>query len=200
MPDIKPFLILTAADSRRRRILDAAESVFVRLGYRKTSMEEVARAAQVSRQGLYLHFATKEDLFRETVRDHLGRSLLAVETAMADRSLPLDERLAAAFDAWYGRAVGARGAEVEELLATTRVLLNDLVETHSNRFREILRRAAEGEATVVEGCRARGVSPGEWSRCLLAAAIGLKLAASDREEFRRGLTTAIRLMWPAGAA
>jgi len=170
------------------------------LGYRKTSMEEVARAAQVSRQGLYLHFATKEDLFREAVRDHLGRSLLAAESMMTDRSRPLDERLVAAFDAWFGRAVGSRGAEVEDLLATTRILLKDLVEVHSNRFKEILRRATEDETTVVEGCLARGVSSVEWSRCVFAAAIGLKLTATDREEYRRELATTIRLMWPSGTA
>jgi len=162
-------------------------------------MEEVARAAQVSRQGLYLHFATKEDLFRETVRDHLGRSLLAAETVMADRSRPLDERLVAAFDAWYGRAVGARGAEVEELFATTRILLNDLVEVHAGLFRSALRRAAEEEDEVVAGCRGLGLSPDDWSRCIIATAVGLKLTAGDREDFLRGLTTAIHLMWPARA-
>lgn len=190
-----------AADSRRRRILDAAESVFVRLGYRKTSMEEVARAAQVSRQGLYLYFATKEDLFREAVRDHFGRALSVVETVMADRARPFDERLLSAFDAWYGQAIGARGIEVEELLATTRILLNNLVEVHTERFKDVLRRAAEGETTVVEGCGLRGLSPGDWSRVLIATAIGLKLLAVDRAEFRRELERAIRLMsGPAGTA
>jgi AcrR family transcriptional regulator len=50
------------ADSRRRALLDAALAVFSRYGYQKTSMDEVARSAQLSRQGLYLHFATKEEL------------------------------------------------------------------------------------------------------------------------------------------
>lgn len=163
-------------------------------------MEEVARAAQVSRQGLYLHFATKEDLFREAVRDHFGRSLSAVESVMADRSRPLNDRLVAAFDTWYGRAIGSRGVEVDELFATTRILLKDLVEVHLSCFKGALCRAVEEEAEVVEGCRSRGVSPGDWSRCVFAAAVGLKLTVADRDEFRRELTIAIRLMWPAGTA
>jgi AcrR family transcriptional regulator len=56
------------ADSRRRSLLDAALTVFSRYGYQKTSMDEVARSAQLSRQGLYLHFATKEELFQAAVR------------------------------------------------------------------------------------------------------------------------------------
>jgi AcrR family transcriptional regulator len=44
--------------------LAAAATVFLRFGYRKTAMEDIARAAGMSRQGLYLHYATKEELFR----------------------------------------------------------------------------------------------------------------------------------------
>jgi len=39
-------------DLRRRRLLDVALATFLRFGFRKTSMEEVARAAGLSRQGL----------------------------------------------------------------------------------------------------------------------------------------------------
>jgi AcrR family transcriptional regulator len=48
-------------------LLDAALGVFSRFGYRKTSMDEVARMADFSRQGLYFYYAAKEDLFRATV-------------------------------------------------------------------------------------------------------------------------------------
>ena len=67
----------THDDPRRRGPLEAALTVFARYGYAKTSMDEIARTAQVSRQGLYLHFATKEELFRVAVRNALERSLNA---------------------------------------------------------------------------------------------------------------------------
>ncbi len=44
--------------ARRESILQAAVGVFLRYGYKKTSMDDLARAAGLSRQGLYLHFAT----------------------------------------------------------------------------------------------------------------------------------------------
>jgi AcrR family transcriptional regulator len=44
--------------------LAAAVKVFFQFGYRKTSMEDVAAAAGVSRQTLYLQFHHKERLFR----------------------------------------------------------------------------------------------------------------------------------------
>ena len=79
-------------DARRRKLLDTALTVFLRYGYRKTSMDEVARAAQVSRQGLYLHFATKEELFRATVQHTLESSLAAATAALGDTSLRLEAR------------------------------------------------------------------------------------------------------------
>ena len=51
---------MSTDDPRRSRVLEAALGVFLRYGFRKTSMDEVARAADLSRQGLYLQFATKE--------------------------------------------------------------------------------------------------------------------------------------------
>ncbi|MEJ1972949.1 MAG: helix-turn-helix domain-containing protein [Lacunisphaera sp.] len=70
-----------AAEPRRTALLEAALGVFARFGYRKTSMDEVARAAQISRQGLYLHFANKEELFRATVQQ-------AVEDAHVGQAMP----------------------------------------------------------------------------------------------------------------
>ena len=42
----------------------AATAIFLRYGFKKTSMDDVAQAAGVSRQGLYLYFDTKDFLFR----------------------------------------------------------------------------------------------------------------------------------------
>ena len=64
-------------ESRREALLEAAVGVFARYGFRKTSMDEVARAAGVSRQGLYLQFADKEELFRKAVEFRLNHQLSA---------------------------------------------------------------------------------------------------------------------------
>jgi AcrR family transcriptional regulator len=43
----------TVDRTRQERVLAAALEVFGRYGFRKTSMDEVARSADISRQGLY---------------------------------------------------------------------------------------------------------------------------------------------------
>jgi TetR/AcrR family transcriptional regulator, mexJK operon transcriptional repressor len=50
-----------------KAILDAASTLFLRQGYRGTSMDEIAALAAVSKQTVYKHFADKERLFAEIV-------------------------------------------------------------------------------------------------------------------------------------
>jgi TetR/AcrR family transcriptional repressor of mexJK operon len=52
---------------KRRAILEAATTLFLRSGYRGTSMDEIAALAGVSKQTVYKHFADKESLFSEIV-------------------------------------------------------------------------------------------------------------------------------------
>ena len=55
------------ASAKRRAILQAATTVFLRNGYVGTSMDEIAALAAVSKQTVYKHFADKERLFSELV-------------------------------------------------------------------------------------------------------------------------------------
>ena len=52
---------------KHRAIMEAATELFLRDGYRNTSMDQVAADAAVSKQTVYKHFTDKEQLFREIV-------------------------------------------------------------------------------------------------------------------------------------
>ena len=52
---------------KRRAILEAGTTIFLRKGYLATSMDEIAALAGVSKQTVYKHFADKERLFCEIV-------------------------------------------------------------------------------------------------------------------------------------
>jgi AcrR family transcriptional regulator len=57
----------SAADERKlreERLLDAATTLLVRWGYRKTTIDDVAREAGVGKGTIYLHWKDKKDLFR----------------------------------------------------------------------------------------------------------------------------------------
>jgi AcrR family transcriptional regulator len=52
----------------RRRILDAAHKLVVKREGANVKLSDVARAARVSRQAIYLHFADRAELFTAVVR------------------------------------------------------------------------------------------------------------------------------------
>lgn len=49
--------------ARRRTILDAARACFLQFGFAKTSLDDIARRANLSRPLLYRKFKNKEDIF-----------------------------------------------------------------------------------------------------------------------------------------
>lgn len=50
-------------EERKKEILDAALYCFLQFGYSKTSMDDIAKQANLSRPLLYLKFKNKEDLY-----------------------------------------------------------------------------------------------------------------------------------------
>jgi AcrR family transcriptional regulator len=52
---------------REERLLDAATTLLVRWGYRKTTIDDVAREAGVGKGTIYLHWKDKNDLFRAAI-------------------------------------------------------------------------------------------------------------------------------------
>ncbi|WP_029432511.1 TetR/AcrR family transcriptional regulator [Blastococcus sp. URHD0036] len=67
-PATPPRRTRLSRDQRAEQLLDVAERLFADQGFEGTSMEDVARAAGVTRPVVYDHHATKEDLFYSCVR------------------------------------------------------------------------------------------------------------------------------------
>jgi AcrR family transcriptional regulator len=84
-------------EKRRTQILEAALYCFLTFGFAKTSMDDIARRAGVSRPLIYLKFKNKDELFAG-VFDYLTegrfeRAMAAIKTGGSPR-----ERLLAAFE------------------------------------------------------------------------------------------------------
>src|ERR1700688_1474791 len=57
----------TTRSKRETRLLDAAARLFTRFGFDKTSIDEIARDAGVSKGAVYLHWPSKDALFEATL-------------------------------------------------------------------------------------------------------------------------------------
>jgi AcrR family transcriptional regulator len=65
------------------RLLGVAAQVFIERGYDGTSMEDLARAAGISKSSIYHHIASKEQLLRLAVERALGALFAITEEAGA---------------------------------------------------------------------------------------------------------------------
>jgi AcrR family transcriptional regulator len=180
------------AENRRESLLDAAVGVFARYGFRKTSMDEVARAAGVSRQGLYLQFADKEELFRKAVTHKLTRQLSAAMIALANDRDRLETRLIAACDEWAGRYVGIAGTDAADLMCASTSLAGATLAEYESRFEQALAHAI-AMSPLAAFCARSGFSAQDVARALHATARGLKQTSKSRQEFLQGMTTTARL-------
>ncbi|MBB6550143.1 TetR/AcrR family transcriptional regulator [Nonomuraea rubra] len=176
---------------RRGHVLAAALQVFARYGFRKASMDEVARAADISRPGLYFLFATKEELFRATVEHELQQGIAAVTDALSAPHLSLRERLVAAFDRWLGRYIEPGASDVGMLVETSAAPLGGLLAEYAARFDVLV---AEAVARHADAIRAERGTPEAVAAVLHAIATGLKHQVTDREEFNGRMDTAIHLI------
>ncbi len=70
------------SQQRRRRVLDAAMTIFSRDGYSDAGMDDIARESETSKGGLYFHFPSKQSLF-DALLDEASETLISrVELAM----------------------------------------------------------------------------------------------------------------------
>jgi AcrR family transcriptional regulator len=104
--------------ARRRELIEqAAARLFAARGFERTTVEQICRAAGVSKPMLYRHFESKQELqmrLMERRRDELAAIPLGrfLETDGTER-----ERLAAMTDAWF--------EHVEQNPDTSRLLFQD---------------------------------------------------------------------------
>ncbi len=171
---------------RRNAVLESALDTFTRFGYRKTSMEDVARAAHISRPGLYFLFTSKEALFREAVTWSLETDIAAVERVLADTDRPLPERLLESFDRWAGRYIGPLTRDVASVIDDNPDLLGTIVETTPRRFEELITAAIAAEQVP-------GSAP-RVAQTIISTSIGIKHEVDTRDAYLQRLEVAIDLL------
>ena len=112
------------SELRREALLDAAVGVFLRYGHKKTSMDDVARAAGLSRQGLYGHWTSKDALFKDAVTHVVDQSVGAAIAALA----PVDEEGVEEDDAHVEGAVVAAFAALHGIHFTRPIATEHMTE------------------------------------------------------------------------
>ena len=184
--DVGHLSSTVSVTDRRETVLQSALGTFARFGYRKTSMEEVAQTAQISRPGLYFLFASKEALFRAAVTQALERDIAEVQRVLAAADRPLQKRLLESFDQWAGRYVGPLSRDISAVIEDNPDLLGTIIETTPRRFEELITDAISVESGREAATRV--------AKTLISASIGIKHQVDARDAYIKRLKIAIDLL------
>jgi AcrR family transcriptional regulator len=167
----------------RERIIEAAIGLFVRYGYRLTSMDMVGQEAGLTRQAIYHHFETKEALFRAVVESvHRGAHDAAVTAGMASETAGgeladvLTAQTAARWRYFSDRLKGSPHAD--ELLSEHQRQSNDLNQVFADEELRMLTDTIDRFLGFGVELRA-GATSANLARCIQIAERGAKTGMAD---------------------
>lgn len=185
----------TGSGDKRALILDAALNLFRHYGYRRTSMEDIARAANVAKGTLYIYFKSKDELFEALARQ-LARNVEASLNAVIDRELEPEEKISALLEAKLGFAYCwvLSSPHAAEILESSARIKEGVFEPVDRLFRSAVAQAIrEGTRRGLFDPKAAGLTLEGAADTLIAAAYGAEKAAGSESQFRDRLARIVRL-------
>ncbi|MGN1289001.1 MAG: TetR/AcrR family transcriptional regulator [Bradyrhizobium sp.] len=153
----------------KTRILDATMLVFRRHGFRRSSIEQVAEAAGLTRQALYHHFESKEALFRAVIERIHESAIAAEEAAVAEAETAggnLGDILAAGMTARMSTMIASLDGSphLEELYSEHLVHARDLYQTYAARYAERMVATIARTVRRQQLALPQDLSPAEFAR------------------------------------
>jgi AcrR family transcriptional regulator len=169
--------------TKRDKVLRAARDVFVRYGFKRVTMGDIAEAASISRPALYLLFESKEEIFKCVYEHFVKETLAEIESKIAPQKTP-DEKLRTAFELWAVRPFETMqtSSEVAELLECTFGFAQDSVNQGYRSFEKILLPILKSHAKF-QGAKTK-ISAEKTAHILSGAIRGFKIIAKDAPEIR----------------
>ncbi|MEV4478455.1 TetR/AcrR family transcriptional regulator [Micromonospora coxensis] len=184
------------SNERLEAILAAAYECFTRHGVRRTTMDDIATTAGMSRPAVYQYVRNKDDAYRRLAERLFAGSLAEARRAAATEGVPLEQRLhdvlAAKLELTLKLHRESRHAA--ELLDTSTKLTGDLAEAYTRELTDLVAAALADAA----GPRARSVAD-----VLVALTRGLEADLTDpdlpRQRLRDGVTLLVAGLTHPGA-
>lgn len=187
-------IFVSMSDDRLERILDAAYTCFARYGVRRTTMDDIAVAAEMSRAAVYQHVRNKDDAFRR-LTTRIFDAALARANAAAEREAPLVERLHDILSVKVDLVLQlvADSPHAEELLGASSRVTSDLYDGFGAALQELVTGvvvAAEqrGEITLAD------IESSDIADLVMSLTRGLEARLNDPILMRRRLRQGIDLL------
>ncbi len=183
--------------AKRQLILDAGLTQFAQFGLRKTSMQDIAEQAGISRASVYSYFKNKEEIFRcVSVNVHEGALSKACSILRDPAETVLESRLANALYARHGRFLALvlespQGAELEDEYSR---LCGDVVIGYSKKFNDQLRLCVDlAELSGELDLAGRGLTSDQVATVLNLSAAGCKRGCTNMGEYQERILSLVAM-------
>ncbi len=157
-------------------IVLAGLQLFTRYGYRKTSIDDIAQAAQVAKRTVYLHFENKAAVFLAILEYLAGQVRQRCAAAERAGGTPVD-LLAGLLDAYFGMAfeLFGKSEHLPELQETFSKLARKKIGALNMEYEERLARFLRSlQKTGVIGGPVQGLTVEQIVHIIVRAAEGVK--------------------------
>jgi len=170
----------SAANDKRSRILDAAQSLFLRYGVKRTSLDDVVREAGIAKGTLYLYFDSKDALFA-AIAERLCAETFKNATEAIAFSSSITSRIVGFLDAYIGsmHRLTAQSPHISELTESKEALAAGIYDAFNRKMGDLLRKVLKED----------GIERADAVDMFFAAAVGaLKTGDSAAKPYRARLT------------
>lgn len=182
------------ADDRLDEILDAAYASFTRHGVKRTTMDDIATEAGMSRAAVYRHVRGKDDAFRRLAQ-RLFDGALEQTRRDVERHASVAERLHRVLSAKLELTLGlyADSPHAGELLDAGARLSGDVVEAFAQGLLELAVTTVTDASRRGEIMLARS-KPIDVAEVALALTRGLEMGKGDPPQLRQQLRLGVDLL------
>ncbi|MGV8079933.1 MAG: TetR/AcrR family transcriptional regulator [Syntrophales bacterium] len=181
-------------ESRREQIQEIAAELFYKKGYAETSLDEIARRAEISKATIYLYFKSKDDLYYHIVEPALAELSRRLVNIVENREEPADITVRKVIDATrdvffndpgsYHLLSRYNAADFKKLLPTNR--LDDLKSLMRSNFHQMEQAVKKGmDQGIFCDADAKLVSIILWNCFMGVIQFQENRMDSERKDYRR---------------
>ncbi|MBN2250964.1 MAG: TetR/AcrR family transcriptional regulator [Candidatus Altiarchaeota archaeon] len=139
----------------REQIIESAKDIFSRFGFRKTTVDDIARSIHKAKSSIYYYFSSKEEIFEEVIRreyaylkDRLSDALAGEETPEGKLRAYVITRLRVLLK--VSNFYGAITSDYFEYFGLIEKLRKDYVQEEIRVFRGILQEGVQKGAFKIK--------------------------------------------------
>lgn len=142
-------------EDKKTQILEAAKGLFNRLGYAKTSVDDIAGSLGMKKSSLYYYFKNKEDVFMCSFKIDWERNFKNFEQIADKEKKPADKIVSYTTQSLnYYKAV----------VIQHKIPMKVLIETR-NLYRDFVNKINQGGVRFFEKCIQEGIDTGLFNEC-----------------------------------